>query len=192
MKQIRLLLLAPLALAAFALPSVAAPQTSSPQGWKQTPKTDSSRGPSTRFTLTGKFLKPPHGEISNRPALNVDCGHSRRAGSSEGRFVAGNLFVGAPLKIDYVEPSEIHGTSYYPKVKVRYRLDEGKEEKEDWTPGADKTSATFTKEALEKMLRAKTVEITMESADGSEIAVQFDVPDSTTLETACHTDVRKK
>ena len=45
MKQVRLLLLAPLALAPLALPSVAAPQTSSPQGWTQTPQTDSSRGP---------------------------------------------------------------------------------------------------------------------------------------------------
>jgi anaerobic ribonucleoside-triphosphate reductase len=68
--------------------------------------------------------------------------------------------VGDPLKIDWVEPEEIHRISYFPKVAVEYRLNDGKEEKENWTPGTDKTSASFSKGSFEKMLRAQTVEIT--------------------------------
>ena len=142
----------------------------------------------TRFTLTGKFLKRPAGDVSNPPSLAVDCGRGR---GSEGRLIDGNLLVGVPLKIHYVEPTEIHGTSYYPKVFVQIRVDDAKSEKRSWTPGKDKTSAVFSKHSLQKILRAHTVEITTEDENGSEVAVQFDVPDSKVVEQACNVDTKK-
>ena len=65
----------------------------------------------TRFSLTGKFLKRPAGDVSNPPVLAVDCGKGR---GSKGKLIDGIVQVNAPLKIHYVEPTEIHGTSYYP------------------------------------------------------------------------------
>jgi hypothetical protein len=142
----------------------------------------------TRSTLTGKFLKRPPGDVSNPPSLAVDCGRGR---GSEGKFIAGNLMVGVPLKINYVEPTEIHGTSYFPKVFVQLRVDDAKSEKRNWTPGKDKTSAVFAKYSLKKILRAHTVEITTEDENGSEVAVQFDVPDSKAVREACNVDTKK-
>jgi hypothetical protein len=143
----------------------------------------------TRFTLTGKFLKRPAGDVSNPPSLAVDCGRGR---GSAGKFIEGNLLVGVPLKIHYVEPTEIHGTSYFPKVFVKLRVDDStKSEKRNWTPGKDKTSAVFAKYSIKKILRAHTVEITTEDENGSEVSVQFDVPDSKSVQEACNVDTKK-
>jgi hypothetical protein len=151
-----------------------------------------TEGPaSTRFSLTGKFLKRPAGNVANPPVLAIDCGSGRR--SREGNLVAGNLLVGVPLKINYVEPTEIHGTSYYPKVFVQIRVDdEAKKDKRQWTPGKDKTSAVFSKYSLKKMLSAHTVEITTQDDAGDDVVMQFDVPsDSKAVEAACNVDNKK-
>jgi hypothetical protein len=122
--------------------------------------------------------------------LAIDCGRGR---GSKGRLVNGNLQVGVPLKINYVEPTEIHGTSYYPKVFVQVRVDdEAKKDKRQWTPGKDKTSAVFAKYSLKKMLSAHTVEITTQDEAGDDIVMQFDVPsDSKAIEAACDVDTKK-
>jgi len=96
------------------------------------------------------------------------------------------------MKIDYVEPLEIHGTSYYPKISIRYRLDDAKEEEEKWAPGPDKASAIIPKDWLKKILRAHTVEISGNNDQGSQLAMQFDLPASTPVEDACNVDDRKK
>ena len=189
MKFTTLLALVPLLWASLAFPARAQQQTSSSgQGWRQTQMTDGT--PYTRFSLTGKFLKRPAGDVSNPPVLAVDCGKGR---GSKGRLIDGNVQVGAPLKIHYVEPSEIHGTSYYPKVFVELRVDDdAKKEKRNWTPGKDKTSAVFSKYSLKKMLSAHTVEITTQDDAGNDVVMQFDVPsDSKAVEEACDVDVKK-
>jgi hypothetical protein len=183
MKQLQVLFLVPLALfftistSTFAQQPPAAPQ---PQGWHQTQTTTSNA--SVRFVLSGKFLKGPTSEVTNRPALAVDCGKGR---GSDGKFVAGNLLAGAPLKIEYVEPTEIHGTSYFQKVFAQLRVDDGKVEKRTWTPGKEKTSAVFGKYTLKKILRAHTVEITVKDEGGTELVMQFDIPDSSSVAQAC-------
>jgi len=190
MKSTTLLALVPLLWASLAFPASAQQQSSSSgQGWRQTQVTDGAA--STRFTLTGKFLKGPSGNVSNPPVVAIDCGSGRRA--NEGRLIAGNLLVGVPLKINYVEPTEIHGTSYYPKVFVQVRMnDEAKKDKRQWTPGKDKTSAVFAKYTLQKLLRAHTVEITAQDEVGDDIVMQFDVPsDSKAVEAACNVDTKK-
>jgi hypothetical protein len=188
MKITSILMLVPLACASLAFSSTTPQQPSSSQGWRQTPRSDSVHGAYTRFALTGKFLKLPQGDSSNGPALAVDCNPARKSR----KFMAGNLLIGVPLKIDYVEPSEIHGTSYYPKVAVRYRLDEAKEEKQNWTPGTEKTSAVFAKDSLEKILRARTFEVTARDDRGTDIVMQFDMPDPSIVEKGCDVDARKK
>jgi len=165
-------------------------QSASQQAWQTTEVTDSGRASShTRFTLTGKFLKRPPSDVSTPPALAIDCGPSRRG--SDGRFIDGNLIIGVPLKINYVEPTEIHGTSYDQKVFVQLRVDDAKNEKRQWTPGKEKTSAVFSKYSLKKILRAHTVEITTEDENGSPVTMQFDVPDSKAVAESCDVDTKK-
>jgi hypothetical protein len=189
MKSTTLLALVPLLWASLAFSARAQQQSSSSgQAWRQTPVTD---GPaSTRFSLTGKFLKRPAGDVSNPPVLAVDCGRGR---GSKGKLVDGNVQVGVPLKIHYVEPTEIHGTSYYPKVFVELRFDDdAKKEKRQWTPGKDKSSAVFSKYSLKRMLSAHNMEITTQDDAGNDVVMQFDVPsDSKAVETACNVDTKK-
>jgi hypothetical protein len=189
MRSTTLLALVPLLWASLALPARAQQQSSSAgQGWRQTQMSDGT--PYTRFSLTGKFLKRPAGDVSNPPVLAVDCGKGR---GSKGKLINGNLQAAVPLKIHYVEPSEIHGTSYYPKVFVELRVDDdAKKDKRQWTPGKDKTSAVFSKFSLKKMLSAHTVEIATQDESGTDIVMQFDVPsDSNTVAQACDIDTKK-
>jgi isochorismate synthase EntC len=195
MKPVPLLLLVPLALASFGFSAMAPQQAPSVKVWRQSQKTSPGHDSTyTRFTLVGRFLKAPQGDVgdvSNRPAFVVDCVPGK--GSRKSKFVTGNLLVGAALKIDYVEPQEIHGTSYYPKVAVQYRIDDAKEpEKENWTPGTEKTSASIPKDALKKILRAQAVDLTVGDDRGSEIVMKFDMPDPKPVEDACNVDDRKK
>ena len=190
MKKPQLLLLAPVALLLAAFTTQGQRQTPSTGGWQQAQRTDAARDYSTtQFTLPGKFLTPPKKDVGDPPSLVVTC----KPHASRRKFSTAYVNVGAPLNIEYVEPDEIKaGTSYFPKVTVRYRLDDQKEEKEQWTPGAEKTSASIPRVVLEKILRARTVQIKVAEFHGGEISMQFDVPDSTQLGTACGLPVRKK
>jgi hypothetical protein len=187
MKSCALFLLVPLLLTSLGVPKVV-PQESGPHVWRQSQKTEAARGVTyAQFTLTGKFLKAPqHGDISNRPALVVECNPGKE--SHKGKFESANLLIGANLKIIYVEPEEIHGTSYFPKVLVHYRVNDTKEEEDKWSPGSDKTSAAVPKDAFKKILRAQTVDLTMTDDSGAEIVMKFDLPDSKGVEEACNVD----
>ena len=189
MTPTRVFLFVPLALTSLAF-SATSPQQASSQGWKQTERTDAVRGKYARFTLVGKFVKSPQGDdASNRPAMVVDCSSYNR--SHRSKFWRGSLVVGDPLKIDWVEPEQIEVMSYYPKVAVAYRLNDGKEDKENWTPGTNKTSASFPKTSLQKILRAQTLELTAEDNHGLQVVMQFDMPDPTQVEQTCDVDVHK-
>jgi hypothetical protein len=192
MKPTPLLLLVPLAWASFGFAQPAPQQPSSAHGWRQSQKTDAARAIAyTQFTLVGKFVTSPQG-ASDRPALAVDCIAGQESRGAKGTLLAANLLVGSTLKILYVEPEEIHGTSYFPKAVVRYRTDGAGEEEEKWSPGPDKTSASVPKDALKKILRARTVAITAEDDRGSQVAMQFDMPDPTLVEAACNVDYHKE
>jgi len=193
MKPALLLLLVPLALALFGFSSMAPQQPSSAHVWQQSQKTDAVRETTyTQFTLEGKFLAPPPGGVSNRPALVLDCIPGKESHRPKGRFVGANFLAGTTLKIDYVEPEEIHGTSYYPKVSVRYRMDNAKEELEQWSAGTEKTSASIPAGSLKKMLRGHTVEITADDDRGLPVVMQFDMPDPTPVEAGCAVDDHKR
>jgi hypothetical protein len=191
MKPTPLLLLVPLAWASFGFAQPAPQQPAPAHEWRQSPKTDDARAMAyTRFTLVGRFLSSPQDVVSDRPALAVDCIPGKESHSGKGRFLAANLLVGTTLNIVYVEPEEIHGTSYYPKVAVRYRTDQAKEAEEKWSSGSEKTSASVPKDVLKKILRARTFAITADDSRGSQVAMQFDMPDPTLVEAACDVDKR--
>jgi hypothetical protein len=189
MKPTPFVLLVPLAIASFGFTAMAPQQ---PSVWRQSQKTDPGGGPTnTRFTLAGKFLKPPESDVRNRPAFVLDCVPGKESYRHKARLLAGNLVVGTALKIVYVEPAEIHGTSYFQKIRVRYRLDGAKEELERWSPGTEKTSASIPGDALKKMLRAHTVEITVDDDHELPVVIQFDMPDPTPIEAGCGVDDHK-
>jgi hypothetical protein len=182
-----LLLLVPLAFVTFGFSAMAPQQPPSAQVWRQSQKPNAGRGnTATRFTLAGKFLKAPQNDFPNRPALLVDCVPGK--GTRNGKFVAANLLVGPTLKIEYVEPLEIHGTSYYPKVLVRYRIDDRKEVEEKWSPGPEKTSASIPKDFLKKILRAQTADVTVDDDGGSQVVMKFNMPDPKAVEEGCNVD----
>ena len=190
MKPALLLLLMALFLTSVGFSGTAGQEASSAHVWRESVKTDAARGSVyNRYTLTGKFLKAPQrGDFSNRPALVVDCNPPKESRNGKGKFEGMSLLVGTSLKIHYVEPEEIHGTSYYPKVFVQYRRNDGKDEKEQWAPGSDKTSISIPKDALKKFLRAQTIDITVNDESGSPIVMKFDMADPTLVEQGCNVD----
>ncbi|MGA2187342.1 MAG: hypothetical protein ABSH33_02360 [Steroidobacteraceae bacterium] len=193
MKPTRLLFLVPLAMASLGFAEQAPQQPSSAHAWRQSQKTDAANTLTfSRFTLAGKFAASSQGDGSHRPTLAVDCIPGEGPHPPRGKFMAATLLVGSTLKIVFVEPEEIRGTSYFPKVAVRYRADDAKDEEEKWSVGTDKTSASIPKESLKTILRARTVDITAENDGGSPIAMHFDMPDPTLVEASCNVDEHKE
>lgn len=194
MKPISAFLIVSVASTCCALAQGPAPQGASGHGWHESQHRDAADTYTfTRFTLTGKFLTqlPVHG--SDRPALTLDCIPPSQ--SNRAKFLAADLLVGTTLKILYVEPEEIRGTNYFPKVAVRYRTDGSKEEERNWGAGTDRvptgkpsdnTSATVPTEALKKMVHAHTVAITVQTDQGAPVQMQFDMPDSAPIEASCN------
>jgi hypothetical protein len=193
MKPTSLLLLL-LPAAASGVLAQTGPQPSPDSGWRQTELRDAADTYTfKRFTLVGKFRSPPAGAAADRPAMRLDC--IPPAESHRGKFLAADLLVGTPLKIVYVEPEEIRGTNYFPKVTVHYSTDGSGNKERNWEAGtdriptakpSDKSSATIPADALKRMLRAHSVVITVDEEHGSPVEMQFDIPDPTSVEAACN------
>jgi hypothetical protein len=190
MKPVLLFLVLSVALVSSGFPATTPFQTQPDHVWRQSIKTDAARGTVyDQYTLTGKFLKAPQkGDLSNRPAFVVDCNPPKETRSGKGKFQSASLLVGTGLKIHYVEPAEIHGTSYFPKVFVQYRINDGKDVKEQWAPGSDKASALIPKDTMKKLLRAQTVDISTNDDTGAPMVMKFDVPDPTPVSQGCNVD----
>jgi hypothetical protein len=184
MKPTLLLLLAALASASTAFAQTPPQADSAPNAWQPLQQTDVARAFTfTRFSLTGKFRTPPRDAAPNRPTLVVDCIPDQES-HTKGKFLAASLQVGTAMKIIYVEPEEIHGVSYYPKVAVRIRVD-GAEQREKWSAASDKTSVSIPKAALKKILRARSVAISARDEHGAAVAMQFDMQDPASVEASC-------
>jgi hypothetical protein len=190
MNPIRFLLLVSLGWASCGA-QAAPPQPASAPVWQQSQNTDAVRAMTyERYTLVGHFLKSPQNVVPNRPALVVDCIPAEESHASKGRYLTGSLLIGIPLKIIYVEPEEIHGTSYYPKIAVGYRTDDAKEEQEKWSPltEKEKTAASIPKDSLKKILRAHSLTITAQDERGLPVAMSFAMPDPKGVEAGCNVD----
>jgi hypothetical protein len=187
MKLNPLLLLLPLAWPSLAL-SEPAPQQTTAHVWQQSQRTNAADGSAyTRFTLVGTFLTPQQAAAADRPALVMDCVTGSES-HSKGKLRAGALLIGPAVKIIYVEPEEIHAISYFPMVDIHLRSDDSKEEKQQWSAGAEKTSAFIPRDSLKKILRARTVAITADNEQGSKVTMRFDIPDPTLVEEGCNVD----
>ena len=193
MKTTQLLLLEPLVWPSLGVATPAQPKPAPALTWEQSQRTNVADDYKyARFTLVGRFLAPPPNATTQRPAVVVDCVPANESPRDRGTFLAGKLVVGTPLKIVYVEPSEIlTGISYFPKIDLQIRTDNGKrQENKQWSPGADSTSATISKNSLEEILHAHSVAIVANDTRGRPLAMQFDIPDPAIVEQGCHLSVR--
>ena len=166
-----------------------ATQLSAAPAWQQSGMTDPAQTYSfARFTLLGRVANAPNVKSGNRPVLTVDCIPGTPS-HPKGHYLASAIVVGLTLKIVYVEPEEIHGMSYYQKVDVRYRIDEARDaERDQWSAGPDKVSASVPRDVVKKILRARVLDITVADEHGSRLQLKFDLPDPTPLEQACNVD----
>jgi hypothetical protein len=186
MKASHALFLLLLASLAFAVAAPAQQPSASTRTWQQAERIDNNRVINeTQFTLAGRFLDPPHGNVSAPPTLMLTCEPSDRKRNGEGKFISGQLTVGAPLKIVFVEPDEIHGTSYYPEVNITYRVDSEKPQDVQWPPRTDKTSISIDRQGARKILRGHAVVITVHEAFDSQVVMQFDFPESAEVLQTC-------
>lgn len=184
MKPLRFLLLLTLATLPVSLRSQEPSHRS--RGWQKTDKPDPGRGiVATQFTLTGRFLDPPRGSVPGPPAIVLGCLPSKSGAGGEGKFLTGYVQTGTPLKVQFVEPSEIHGTSYYQEIAVQYHVDNEKPQNVQWPPRSDKTSVALDKDAVKKILRGHELVLSMEEPFESQVVMHFDVPDSTEVLNTC-------
>ena len=190
MKTHPLLLVVSLVCPSFVVAQSAPQQPLSAHAWRLSQQTNTADAYSyARFTLNGTFLSGSHDGAVNRPALVVNCIPGDQSPRGRPTFLTGNLIVGSPLRIVYVEPEEIRGISFFPKVAVRYRTDDKKKDvDEQWSPRPDNLSASIPKHSLKEMLRAHSVTITAEDNQGKQVAMRFDMPDPTAVEQGCNVD----
>jgi hypothetical protein len=175
--------------APWALAQTAAPSA----GWQQSQHRDAADTYTfTRFELVGKFVGGTPAQAADRPALRVDC--IPAAPSHRSRLLAADLLVGKTLKIVYVEPEEIHGIDYFPKVDVHYSTDGSSHKQQQWSAGtdriptakpSDKTSATIPRDAFKRIMRAHTASITVSDENDAPLEMQFEIPDSKAVESVC-------
>jgi hypothetical protein len=188
MKPTPLLLLVPLAWASCGFAQQAPPQSAAAHGWQQSQNTDAVRAMTyTRFTLGGKFSNSQTA-APNRPALVLDCIPAAESGAARGKFLSASLLIGTPLKVLYVEPEEIHGTSYYQKIAVTYHIGDRKDHSEKWSLGTEKMSAALPKNVVKKILRAHSLTVSAEDDAGLPLTMQFDIPDAAAVEAGCNVD----
>ena len=188
MKSTPLLLLVPLAWTSCGFAQQAPSQSAAAHGWQQSQNTDAARAMTyTRFMLGGKFLNSTQAAVPNRPALVLDCIPAAGSGA-RGKFLTASLLIGTPLKVLYVEPEEIHGTSYYQKIAISYRVGDGKDHSEKWSLGTEKLSAAVPKNVVKKILRAHSLTVSTEDDAGLPLAMQFDIPDAAAVEAGCNVD----
>jgi hypothetical protein len=177
---------------AVGFPALAQQLAASGPEWQITKKSDPSSG--TRnvvFTLAGKFLTPPKSGSSDHPTIVVTCNPDKHVRGLLGNLVSATLNVGAPLKINYIEPEQLTtGISYYPKVVVQYRVDERKPEDDQWNPNSEKTGANLDKDVIKKLIYdrkvpVRRVEIYANENEAGQIVMQFDMPDPTQMAKTC-------
>jgi len=178
----------------LAIPAFAQQTPAPAQKWRQLQKPESAGTPAyIQFTLPGKFVKWPEKDASNRPTLEVDCRSDETSPGPRDRLLHAYLLAGTPLTVQYVEPDAITtGISYFQKVSVRYRLDNRKEKKEQWSPGPDKNSVSIPKDVLKKMLEAHSVLITVNEDKAAEVSTQFEMPGSSEVAQTCGIGYHKK
>jgi hypothetical protein len=166
--------------------------------WEREDKSDPLRGTSySQYSLTGKFLTPPHTSNGEPPVFIVKCipTNHRRSG---GGYVNGKLMDAYIVMRSVVD----HSSS---KVFVQYRLDDSKMHKEWWGVGTDGTAIFPPEIELNTVLYGhflphkegtndpiRKLVLGVDEYLGAEVVIQFDFPDPTEMTDACGLLIHKK
>jgi hypothetical protein len=166
--------------------------------WGREEKTDPLRDRAySQFTLTGKFLTAPT-QATEPPVFIVNCipgnHHKIYGGFINGKFL--DAYVSARGVLDRTPKGH---------VAIQYRLDDGKMHTEYWGADTDGTSAFlpdvelntifyghFTKHKEGTNPPVHKVVMGMHENVGTEIVIQFDMPDPDQVADACGLLIRRK
>lgn len=178
------------------LASSCVPQTSK---WQREDKNDPLRGTTySVFSIDGKYLTAPRKPKSDTPFFIVKCapgGHKR----VNGGYINGKLLEA------YMTVNTVLERSSSDHVAVQYRLDDGKLHNENWSLSSDKTAIFLPETELNTVLYghfskhkegtndpSHKVVVGVIEHKGSEVVIQFDLPDPTPMADSCGLLIRKK
>jgi hypothetical protein len=162
-----------------------------PETWQQSEEQDALRGTThLRFELKERFLTAPKNPTIDRPALIVTCQPGKHLRIYNGKFLQG--FATAGVVLD--------------SGQVQYRIDDGKIQREEWSSSTNSSSAFFPSAAtLNNLLYGhilphkegtsapvRKLVIAVDQFLAGEIAMQFDMPDPTSIADACGVIAHKK
>ena len=195
-----------LAICLGSLTSAQEPVVGAAPQWQRSEKTDPLREITyAQFRLVGKFLTPPEKGDTANPVIVVRCmpGRDNKRGVhgyTNGEFKEGYIQVGG------VMDSTVSGNGEF--VSVKYKLDGGKLQDEQWGRSTDFSAiffshptcplcgsgydilanllyghATYHKENTNPQVRK--VVIGVSEYLGGEVVMQFDMPDATEVGEAC-------
>lgn len=166
--------------------------------WKQTAVNDPLRGVAfEQFTLEGRFLVPPQHSQMTAPALVVQCQPGKHR-TTNGLFMAGWIATGAVLNSVVQRNAAI-------RIPVEYRLDDKKLQSDFWQRSRDTTAIMLNDNGFltndcnintllyghcAKHKRGKgdpvrKVLIGVPEYLGSEIEMEFEMPDPEQVADAC-------
>lgn len=139
-----------------------------------------------QFSLDGRFLTPPRNTAPDtRPTMILRCTPgSFTRGHIHGKLISGYIYLGAVVD---TRRSYLGGAA----VDVKFRLDNGKIHTTPWRPSSDYSSIFFGDTDLDTLFyghflphkinttpAVKKVVIEVDEYLGSEIVMQFDLPDA--------------
>jgi hypothetical protein len=171
--------------------------------WQREDKADPLRGTQfTQFSLQGKYLTAPRNAAPNAtPAIVARCqSGSFNHGHARGKFLEGYISVGSVVATNVNYDMNI-------RVPVQFRLDDGKLQSNEWNHSTDYSSIFFGGECalcgngsleFNNLLyghqlphkentgpQVHKVVIGVPQYLGSEVVMQFDMPDATDVAETC-------
>jgi hypothetical protein len=174
-----------LALVTMVVPAVVDAQNTPSTSWKSEVVTDALRGTQhSQYELEGVYLTPPQGVgAGETPSLVLRCLADPNAahGHARGKFLEG--YVHTHSVVD-------SGGASGGQIQVHYRRDDGKVQEGLWNHSTDFSSAFFDDVDLNTLMfghfmphkegtgpQTHKLVIAMSEFMGSEVVVQFNLPD---------------
>lgn len=170
--------------------------------WVKADKSDPLRGNQfSQFSLEGKYLTPPRNAPNATPTMVVRCqSGSFNHGHLHGKFLEGYIFVGSVVDARVSNDLTV-------RVPVEYRLDDGKLQSTQWNHSTDYSSIFFGGECAlcgngsvdfnnllyghllphkeNTTAQVHKVVIGVPQYLGTEVVMQFDMPDATDVGETC-------
>lgn len=146
----------------------------SAQSWTKRENKDALTGEtSLQFGIQGKFLTAPqHGKL-DQPVLSLIC--------SAGKLKSVGVGIGAP--VDLIELD---------RTIVKYRRDDGEPKEDAWMVSSDLSSVEPFADTISQMLPARKLVLATSELQGSNIVIEFDLPEMTEVVIQCGLAIDQK